>query len=84
MKTQNRLARAFKLYQKLHDKMIQIELRRPSGRHGIAINYDPPALEWQKLSFRAHRLECYITGEPINWFNAKWLSIEEIQRRMGE
>jgi len=54
---------------------------RARGRHGIAIDHDHNAKEWQKLEFRIHILRCYLSGGRINWFHARWCSNDEADRR---
>lgn len=83
MRTLDRVARAFRVYQDLKCIMQNCEAARPQGIHGIAVADDYHAKVWRKHEFRVHVLESYIKGEPINWFYARWLSVDEADRRMS-
>lgn len=81
MRDINKIPRAFKLYKKLFGLMKHYEACRNQGNFGIACHDDELARKWQRLEFRTHVIECYITGEKINWFYARWLSNDEAERR---
>lgn len=80
MKAQDKIKRAFLLYEKLKSRADRFAENR-GGNFGIAVSNDYNAKEWQKLEFRIHILRCYLLGEKINWFYARWLSCEEAQLR---
>lgn len=84
MRTIEKLERAFLLYEKLKSRSDQFEKNRPKGIDGIACDHDHNAIEWQKLEFRIHFLRCYLKGEKINWFYARWLTTREADRRNKE
>lgn len=76
--------RAHELYINLLNRASRCAYSRAKGQHGIAVDDDYWATEWQKLEFRIHLVECYIKQQPINWFFAKWLSDDEVKRRNNE
>ena len=81
MRSLDKIPRAFKLYQALKSRKDFVELNRLDGTFGIAVKKDRLAVRWQSLNFRLHVVECYITGDYINWYHARWLSNEEADKR---
>jgi hypothetical protein len=81
VRTIKKLERAFSLYEQLKNRSDKFAENRGCGRIGIAVDNDYHAKEWQKLEFRLHFLRCYLKGEKINWFYARWLSNDEADSR---
>lgn len=84
MKTIEKMSKAFKLYKYLKDLSDMYTNQRPNGCHGIAVQSDPLAKKWQSINFRTHVIEQYILNEPINWYNARWLTNDEAEKRNNE
>lgn len=83
MKTIEKMQRAFKLYKKLSDRQVFYINSRRQGRNGIACDKDEYAIKWQAIEFRVHFLECYLSGQDINWFFARWVTNEVAKARNG-
>ena len=83
MKTIEKMQRAFKLYKKLSDRQVFYINSRRQGRNGIAGEKDEYAIKWQAIEFRVHFLECYLSGQSVNWFFARWITNEEAKDRNG-
>ena len=81
MRTVEKMERAFALHETLKNRSDLFVSVRPRGSFAIAIEDDHNAKEWQKLQFRLHFLNCYLRGQKINWFHAKWLSNDEANSR---
>lgn len=81
MRTVEKMERAFALYETIKNRSDMFVSNRREGSFGIAVSDDHNAKQWQKLQFRLHFLQCYLRGQKINWFHAKWLSNDEAQRR---
>lgn len=79
--TTERIARAFTLHKQLSTRAHNISLHRPDNNWGIAVGKDYHAVEWQKLAFRIHILECWLKREKINWWHSKYLTNEECEQR---
>ncbi len=75
-----RIRRAFEIYKALSASQAHAKMTRGTG-FGIAVNYDDQAVKWQKLEFRLHVIDQWIRNDKINWFFARWLSVEEANRR---
>lgn len=83
MKTIEKMQRAFKLYQILKMQSDSYTALRPGGIFGIAVDKDEYAKKWQHINFRKHFLECYLSGDSINWHQAKWLTPEQANQRIN-
>ncbi len=79
--THPRLRRAFKLYKALSTSQQYARCARPRGQSGIAVDDDEYALRWQSYEFRMHKLDSWIMDDHINWFFARWLSVDEAKER---
>lgn len=76
-----RISRAFDLYKKIDGKMKHYEAARGSI-FGIATHEDELAKKWQSKVMTREILNSYITGEPVNWWHARYLNNEQIKLRM--
>ena len=83
MITVEKMRRAYKIHKKLSERASYYENQRPQGRGGIAVCDDEYAKKWQGIEFRIHFLDCYLMGDSVNWFFARWLTNEEAKKRNG-
>lgn len=83
MKTIKKMQRAFKLYKKLKSRQQFFVNTRREGINGIAGSKDEYAVKWQAIEFRVHFLECYLSGQNINWYFARWITNTEADARNG-
>lgn len=78
-----RMASAFKAYKKIESRMSYYSSCRNHGNRGILCDHDEHALLYQRLDFRRHILESWLTDQPINWYFAPWLTNDERDDRNG-